>query len=381
MKNIFYEMKKSWFKLPILLILIVLTAVNFYKFYSDYRIYGFMVWDNAELAKKVYYHVYEDNLKGEINEKKINYVIENCDELESISEKNDDEFARYVAFNWYIASELEYAVTYKNFSDKIANKAKENIYFYLEHENRGQAAVNRLIYDLYSGREVKNYRLTSWVDSYFEHDFSSLLILIMIIIGLSNCFSIEYGSGMNVLIKSVRKTGKTVNAKIFSMFIYILFLTVFFTITDLLITNYFIKIDGLNEPIYSAEIFKFSPLKCSFESAILICTILKFLSFLVFGGIVCIISIIIKNSVFSVCLSFGTVAAFIGFTEKSKTIFNPINILSPCNFIKEFSYITFFEIPIQTVIYIAVIYSLICIFIIVTIKLLTKERRRKNVKI
>lgn len=381
MKNIFYEMKKSWLKIPIIFILIALSAIDFYKFYSDYRIYGFMGWDNAELAKKVYYNVYEEYLKGEINDKNINYVIENRNKFESISDKNDEEFASYVAFDWYIVPELEYAVTYKNFSDKIANKAKENIYFYLEHENREQAAVNRLIYDLYSGREVKNYRLTNWVDSYFEHDFSSLLILIMIIIGLSGCFSIEYGSGMNVLIKSVRKTGKTVNAKIFSMFIYILFLTVFFTITDLLITNYFIKIDGLNEPIYSSDFFKLSPLKCSLGSTILICTALRFLSFLVFGGIVCIISIIIKNSAFSVCLSFGTITALIGFTEKSKTIFNPVNILSPYNLIKEFSYITVLETPVQTVIYIAIIYSLICAFIVITIKFLTKERKVKNVKV
>lgn len=381
MKNIFYEMKKSWLKLPILLILIALSAVDFYKFYFDFKIYGFMGWDNAELAKKVYYRVYEENLKGEINDKKINYVIENRNELEGISDMNDEEFASYIAFDWYIVPEFEYAVTYKNFSDKIVNKARENIYFYLEHGNHRQAAINRLIYDLYSGREINNYKLTNWVDSYFEHDFSSLLTLIMIIIGLSNCFSVEYESKMNVLIKSVGKIGKTVNGKIISMIIYILFLTIFFTITDLFITNYFIKIDGLNEPIYSAEFFKLSPLKCSLGSAILICTILKFLSFLVFGGIVGLISIIVKHYVFSLCLSFGTIAALIEFTEKSKTIFNPVNILSPCNFIKEFSCITFFETPIRTVIYIAVIYSLMCAFIIITIKLLTKERRRKNVKV
>lgn len=242
----------------------------------------------------------------------------------------------------------------------------ENVEFYLEHNNFADAQKNKYIYKLYQNREIKNYNLSEWVKIYFEYDFSSLLIIIMIIIGLASSFSTEIESGMLAHLKSGGKLKRAVNAKLISMAIYIFILTVLFTIFDLLTIKHICGIDGIFNPIYSAKFFGNSPFSFSLFAAVAVCSLGKFLAFFVFGEIVILISAVSKNSIFSLCLCFLVAVIFIVTADESSTIANPVNMLLIYKMLKNFDCVIIFGKPILSLyIALAFYFIIICVLILI----------------
>ncbi len=83
MKLIYFEMKKSWLKLPILFVLILLCVLDIYKISDNYRINGRMSGDENKGLKNAYYNIYSNDLRGEITQTKINYVKDACNKYKS----------------------------------------------------------------------------------------------------------------------------------------------------------------------------------------------------------------------------------------------------------------------------------------------------------
>ena len=348
MKLIYFEMKKSWLKLPILFVLILLCVLDIYKISDNYRINGRMSGDENKGLKNAYYNIYANDLCGEITQKKINYVKDACNKYKSevigknFSKEYDENtitgyiYSDYSLFNFIIVPELEYAVTYPNISNSISASAYENIDFFEKHNNFPDAEKNRYIYKLYQNRNIDNYNLTEWTELYFKYDFSSLLVLIMLVVTLAPSFTSEYESGMNVMIKSSGRQGNIVNAKLISAAFFIFLLTIFFALFDLLSVNFFCGTDGFLNPVYSSPFFKYSPFSFSLFSAIIICALIKFLAFLTIGEIIFIISRLTKNTILSICFSFLIVVLLIVLSNADNSVLNPVNMLSPYKMLTEF---------------------------------------------
>lgn len=377
MKIILYEIKKSWFKLPILVLLIIFCIINVYKINSVYNKFGRFYGNNVAGIKSAYYTFYE-NYSGEITNEKIKSANDNFNQLAKLSKSENNGadydkysnsgtiYADYSIFQSYTIPELEYAVTYPNKSIQICQNAYENVGFYLEHKNFADAEKNKYIYKLYQNREIKNYNLSEWVKIYFEYDFSSLLIIIMIIIGLAPSFSTEVESGMLAHLKSSGKLKRAINAKLISMAIYIFLLTVFFAIFDLLTVKNICGVDGIFNPIYSAKFFGNSPFSFSLFAAVAVCSLGKFFAFFVFGEIVILISTVSKNSILSLCLCFLAAVIFIVTANESSTIANPVNMLLVYKMLKNFNCVIILGKPILSL-YIALIFYFIIICVLALI--------------
>ena len=284
----------------------------------------------------------------------------------------------YLLFSSFIVPELEYAVTYTNVSNKIAARAYDNISFYSGKDNKKELAKNSLIYKLYSDRSIDNYYLTEWAEIYFRYEFSCLLILIMIILGISAAFSGEYESGMFMLIRAEGQTGRTVNAKLISAAVYVFALVIIFLLSDLITISFLSPIDGMNAPIYSAELFKLSPLNGSFSEVIIACGALRFSVFLVIAEIIMLISVITKNTIASVVVSFSLITALIIASDGSRTILNPVNMLSSYNLISSFDCVYVSGHAVLSF-HAAIIFYLVTVLILaVFIKLFTSESERRN---
>lgn len=386
MKMIYYEMKKSWLKMPVLFLLVFFCFLSAYKIFGMYNISGRFRENGDVKTEEAYFELY-DILSGEITEEKIRYINEIYKELDRnvnsgnySTEYNEDSltgytFADYMLVGFDIIPELEYAVTYPNISDKICNDAYENIFFFNERKNYSEAKRNALIYKLYQNRGIKSYNLTEWVEYYFKYDFSSLLIIIMIIVGLASSFSVEAESGMSILINRSGAVPKTANAKLISACAYILLITIIFSLFDFLIVKYLCGADGFSNPLYSAYLFRYTPYNFSLLEAMAVCAAIKLLSFIVIGEITIIVSALIKKTIPALCADFIITVLFMLCDDKNSLMINPINMLSPYRILEKFDCRFIGGKPVLSVYYYAILYIVMIILLFVFIKLAARSGR------
>ncbi|MCM1275860.1 MAG: hypothetical protein NC299_10925 [Lachnospiraceae bacterium] len=272
-----------------------------------------------------------------------------------------------------ISPEISYAATYSNTSNRIAAKAAESSYFYREIGNDYESRKNAMICHLYSGRRISEYRTTNWADAYFSYDFSSLLCVILLILGLSSSFTRERESGMHQLIAAYGKTGSTVMSKIASSAVFCLILTIVFTISDLMGVNDFLVIKNAEMPLYSAEIFELTPFNFTFTEAIFMCAGLRFLGLFAIALLILTISKIAPNTIAATVCSFAAVSILILLSLVSGNLFNPIGLLTPKSYLEKFGVVNLLGNPILELYGAVICAVLLCLAFIAVIAF-----RRKN---
>ncbi|MDE5577727.1 MAG: hypothetical protein K2J11_10105 [Oscillospiraceae bacterium] len=265
-------------------------------------------------------------------------------------------------FNIDIKPEITYAVTYSNISNAIAARAYENVDLYNSIGMSYEAERNRLIYQAYQNRSIPEYRTTFWAEIFFSYDFSSLLCVVMLVAGLSPCFTHEKESGMKTLIVAADQRAKTDLAKIFSAAVYCIFLSFYFAISDLLSLNFLVGVDGLNMPIYAVETLQKSPFGFSIFSAVFLWTIIRFTALFFISLIILFISKIVPNTILSISAGFAVSVMLIMFSICNK------GMLDPGSYISEFSTVDVSGCPILTLyisITVLVIKCSVLIFLII----------------
>ncbi len=78
---IYYEMKKSWFKMSVLFLLVFFCFLSAYKICSMYNISGRLRENDDVKTKEAYFELY-DILSGEITEEKTRYINKFYKELD-----------------------------------------------------------------------------------------------------------------------------------------------------------------------------------------------------------------------------------------------------------------------------------------------------------
>ncbi len=357
MKIVYYEMRKSWVKISTLIVLAILTVLNFIQADGTCGTYY-----NKTYGKrgKAYFALY-NTVCGEISEEKIvpfreraNWLNNEVSDMVFSSEYRPDLyytgyiFGDFNLYNVDIAPEISYCATYPNISNKIAANAAECFHFYKSVGNNYEAEKYAMAYKMYQNRQIPEYRATHWTNLFFNHDFSSLLCIIMLILGLANSFTNERESGMLQIIGSSGKTKSTTLAKIASAAVYCLFLSVYFTSVDLAAANITLGVDGLDMPLYSAKMFQNTPFSFSFSETFLLWIAVKFFALFVVALTILFASKISPNTIISIVLSFGFALVLIILTAVSKSILNPFNIIVPTELAEEFSVVNIFGQPVLT---------------------------------
>lgn len=355
MKIIYHEMRKGWLKIITILVLVIFTALNCVCMNDSCRTDYLMTYGSNGDA---YFKLYQ-TVCGELDEEKIAPFRYRAMELKnevmdlafSHEYQPDKYYTGYIFgdFNLYnndIGPEITYCATYSNLSEAITAEAVACYSFYKSVGNDFEAEKNALIYHMYQDRHIDEYRATYWTKLFFQYDFSSLLCIIMLILGLSASFSTEKESGMLQLIISSGNINKTISAKIASSAIYCAFLSIYFTICDLILTHVFLGIDGLNMPVYSAQLFKNSPFTFNFGEAIFIWVGVRFLALFLLSLIMLLVSKIAHSTIVSICICFGISLLLMLLTAISDSIFNPICALIPNAYIAEFSVVNIFGKPV-----------------------------------
>lgn len=356
---IFFELKKL-FRNPLLLVMLALLSVlNVYHIYSDYA-------ENVGTEKSyydAYFNVYKD-VSGSWDTETIEYVVAEYEKAKAIvdagnfsTEPNQpDTYTGYI-FGDYglfqkIKTEMETLHHYGGAMAELTQKAADNAEFYQQKGNNYLAQVNQKIEKAYQNRNVSAFYDTFGLTEYFKYDFSTLLILILLIPMLSPLFAKEHEIEMYSLLKIAPNFRKMSVCKMLAGAVAICFVSVIFLLEDLLTFTYLYHISGFSQPIYTLSAFFYSPLTISISSYILLNAALKLLGFLVIGGVCMFVSSLVKNEILPFCTSFVVTLILVvtdAFIEHNLvSIFNPVTLFSNGKLFREFQVTSIFEVPVYT---------------------------------
>ena len=83
MKSIYWEMRKSWFRLPVLIVLIAFSLLDIFRISEVYSIFGRFSSENTSVIRAAYYDFY-DELKGSVSNENIEILVQKDKELTSL---------------------------------------------------------------------------------------------------------------------------------------------------------------------------------------------------------------------------------------------------------------------------------------------------------
>ena len=338
--------------------------------------------NSVEIA---YRDLVSEKLSGRITEDKIQFVMQEYEQLAYIVDNTDYSteydknrytgyvFGDYGLFRFYIIPDMEYAYLYSKHSAGIVENAIENEKFYADISNIYQVKENILIQKLYQNRNIPSFYDTDGIQEFLSYDFSVLLSVMMIVLAVSSAFCMEKESGMYMILSTVATRKKLIKPKILAAIIYSLFIGTYFFVVDFIIFAVFWGIHGVFNPIYYFADFHYTPLNCSIFTFIAIRLLLR----LVFMTVTCIICLICSCVIKSSRLSFGcsltiTTVSIAMVDLFPDNIFNPAVLLNN-NMMNSFQTIAVDNIPILSY-YAAITVSVIYLLLL---SLLLKRRVRK----
>ena len=363
MKIFYYETRKSWLKLSVLITLIIFTALNFIRICPDAKT-RYKLRKYTEICE-IYGGEWEAEKLGDFNEK-YNYINEKylsgrLDEPGIFTDTvTDDEMLLSK-----IKKQIEYQYMYPNHVHSITGKAHENAELYAKTGAAFEQKSNELIEELYADRVVFEFHGTDWAKFLFSYDFSSLLCVILLILGTAASFSAENESGMMTLISANGKTAETLIAKAASAMVYCAILSIWFSASDILFTYIFYTIDGVQMPIYTVELFQNTPYNITFLNAVFLRAGMRFIGLFCLSVLIMLTSKFCPNTMtamfsgFIACIVLTLLAGFF------KGVWNPICALYPGAYLTDFKCVNIAGTPVLMLYFvIAIMISEILIFAI-----------------
>ena len=264
------EFLKTFRKPYVPIAFFVLTAINLIGVFLSNRTY--QVWT----LESDYNRLCAERVCGPIDRSLTDFVIGEEERLkgliamESFSRDYDpDTYTGYVLKDWmvfhdYISKNLKYAVGYAYLIQDVLRRAEANIDFYRRLGNESMVRENLAIIRLYSNRNIAEFRNLYGVRYYLFYDFSSLILLLLLLLTVSPVFVGEKTNRMNQLFPAFAKGGPALrNAKIGFVFLVTFAYSFWFYLIDLIGFAIFSHLQGFSLPLYAVQDFQFTPLNLS----------------------------------------------------------------------------------------------------------------------
>ncbi len=341
------KLSKNRLIFVIIAVFVLLDIFNIYRNYNmDNGVPTGVSRANCEIRKK---------LNGSITEqkkKRVNLEISNLSKLINSKYKNqkkpDNRFLSGYAF-WDLQLWQKYQNYFEraeDYSDNLANNletANQNIGYYKD-KNTFYKNENELYFNLYSGRMITEVFDTDSLPDYFGYSFSSILIVIVLLIGVIPCFCGEFECDMNIVLNtSVLGGRKTIIAKLISIIIFTITVSVLFFLVDFVSFLIFDGIDGLSAPLYSVQGYENTPVNLSVKEFIALIALFKTIGMLVISMIFSLLSRLFKKSIVPFLCGFSAFFLLIiskaFLTDKigrAVNTFNPIALLTANNLFVKF---------------------------------------------
>ena len=186
--NLFvYELKKIFSKKVVIVLMVAFLLLDIMKIYMLY--FETIKIDTLyEGRNKIICEI-----RGPITEEKLSFIVEKKRELEELvssraysTEYNPStysgyEFGDYIIFR-DVYDDLDYAYHYSDFLEQIRLKANENMELFPNNSPEFKSA--KKISEIYKDREILDYYDFTGYESFLFYDFSSLLVLLLILFSI-----------------------------------------------------------------------------------------------------------------------------------------------------------------------------------------------------
>ena len=362
-----FELKKMYFNKFLIITLGIFMLINIYKIVQISQQDNTEVYGHEELYSR---------LKGTITEDRISFVVDNYKKYSeiiasghySVEEDFENTYTGYVMGDYnefeHFFNEYERLYNYGSLTDELCESARENVEFFGKLNNQYEMSRNKKISVIYSNRQLTEYYDTKGEQQYFEYDFSTLLMFLIILTAVSRILIIEKQNKMYYILET-SKMGivKNVIAKLVSMAVFILSIIIVFAIEDFIVFSCMYELDGLHCPVYAMADYKHAPVNYSIIEYMIIGYFQKYNALLFFAMVVFLISLLTMDGIKTMItgLSFYVVMMYVA--KISKTIFNPIALLVNFNFIKEFGTVNVFGNAIEYGVLVNIIVALFSIML------------------
>lgn len=260
-----FELRKIFLRWPIFAALILFTLIDIVKINSVYRGTSYLAENNV--WHTVYWEQYEE-YQGEMTLDKIEALLSVYRPLEEMTADLTATTAHDVEgtftgniysdknlLNRYFVSPMEYLYTYRYSANEVAERAKANIEVYSERGNTYEMRKNALIVQLYSGRAITDFYYTEGFQLYLNYDFSTLLVLLLILYGLSQAFTVDKEREMNQLLLTAVNGGiSTILAKIIAASLFVAAVSLWFSTVDFFSFHFVSEMFAAGSlPVYAVE--------------------------------------------------------------------------------------------------------------------------------
>lgn len=385
-----YEFKKLFRKKAVIIITVFFFAFNIFDITKNYNLYNPFTEDG--LSENGRYELYTA-YKGEISEEKYNDIKENyLDALSLVQSGNyDTAYSPDKYYGGYAYGEAMFKIELFNEVERLISYKEECIIISEEAHSLSDKlsdyniykTINSTISEDFKNRSLNTITNCSNVTVLLDYKLSSLLTIILVLIGTATIFTADYENNTLLYLKSAVNGGRfSVLTKLTASIIFTLLISLTFILTDFTLFAILLKLDGFGQPLYILKEFAFSPFDISIGLYLLLLFASRIIAVIFICLAIAFISLIFKKTLPSLFTSALYVAflmylkAFMTSENININIINPLSLLLLPEITTDYFYIAPFGKPIY--LYIAVISSVIVMWFIMLICILVKGGR--NVK-
>lgn len=339
-----FELRKAFCTPWMLLFLLLLLVMNGWKLGTAYA-GKTAFWRDFPQAEPVYQELY-NRFCGEITTEKIGNLMETYGPLkvkkETIaldmspqpdsliySEMMDEKFLSELFY-----TPMAYNCRYAGKAQEIVNKAVSLSRQYAAMGNLYESSKNAAIALDFFGRHIDIFGDTRQYELLFSYDYSSMLILLLSIFGLSGVFVLERETEMTMLLGTTRRGGvATTAAKLTASLLFTFFLCLLFYAQDFLTLHFLAgRPESLDAPIYTLRFLEATPLRMTIRQYFLWASAMRTLGMIGCGCLILLVSAMTRRvlSAFSLSLALLVGEAFLAAYSHTRFFlkwFNPLELV------------------------------------------------------
>lgn len=361
-----FELRKNFLSPWMLLFLAVLLLLNGWKLQEEYEkktrefadisdtyAYFYERWNGAITADKVteLMAVY-----GPLEEKNESMRL---DFTKGSGTYTDSEYGDYRFFFSQFANEMKYDYLYVNEAIAITQRAQELAELYGNVGNTYEVRKNQAIANAFAGRSIGKFADTRYIEVWLEHDYSSMLVLLLCLFGLCTVFVTERETEMYMLQRTARLgSGATVEAKLTASALYMTVVCVLFFGEDFLILQLRSgHREALSSPVYAIKFFETTPLTMTVGQFAAWSGCVKLLGVMACGCVILLMSCLRRRVLTTFVASFGCLMVMVVLQEFCRTRvwlkwFNPLELVMVRELVTETTFVNVLGIPVPLYIFV-----------------------------
>lgn len=359
-KGVYYEVKKVLHNKVFLGLMFVFLCVN------CYRISQLGAHDPAISEGEA--RLYQE-LKGELTDEKIGFVVDNYVRYKGIieegtysrEENTEDTYTGYLHGDYImflkLFTEWKELYEYRYYCRDIVQRASENVLFFEDKDNTFDVKNNQAIMEKYGGRKIQNYYHKDAIERYLEYDFSSVFIILLILLISTELIFVENKTKMNYVIDcSSYGRARLLGTKLVFLLFITTLLSLLFYASDLAFFHLFYEMEGLSDPLFSIMAYKNTPVDWSIIGYQIVAVAIKIIGFQFFTVLTFGVSYLFLNQIYTVIFSASSFVLFVFVCENTRWVFNPVLLLVNHNLFSGYHVVNIFNQPVSLiVVYVAVV--------------------------